>query len=69
MKVIEYIVAAFLSIGVIRLTPQLINHINEGYAAASLVGEILAILLLGALEAGLFDWKKKNNEPKIKFKL
>lgn len=59
MKIIRYIVAVFLSIGVIRLIPLLISHVNDGYPAASLAGEIIAILLFGALAVGLFVWKKK----------
>lgn len=60
MKIIRYIVAVFFSIGVIRLIPRLIGHVNDGYPAASLAGEIIAILLFGALAVGLFVWQKRN---------
>lgn len=64
MKIIRYFVAAFLCIGVIRLIPLLINHINEGYPSESLIGEILVILLFGGLAILLFVWKKKHGEIK-----
>ena len=50
MKIIQYLCSCFFSIGVLRLIPRLINHFNEGYPAASLIGVMLAILLFGALE-------------------
>lgn len=64
MKIIRYLVAVVLSIGVLRLIPLLICHINEGYPLASLIREILVILLFGGLAILLFVWKKKHGEIK-----